>query len=108
MLNEQLGVGENVAAGLVEHKAERAHVDTVPAAFAGVQKFHVAVLIQPELQSLRDVVHFCRNYGVGHLQLFGKLLIDVEQRGSLGEALGHVDVLTAYLKHSYWCFVLQR
>ena len=100
MLNEELRAGEKVLCGLIEHEAQRAHINAVPCSFASVEEFHVAVLIEPELQSLRGVVDVCRHNGEGHLQFVGKLLINVEERSTLGETLGDVVVLTANLEHN--------
>ena len=67
------------------------------ASLAGIQKLHVAVLVEAELQSLRGIVHLGGNDGVGKLDVIGKLLINIEQRGSLWETLRHIVVLAAYL-----------
>ena len=97
MLNEELGTWKYIAGGFVEHEAEGTHIDTMARTLAGIEKLYVAVLIKAELQSLRCIVDFGRNHGIRHLQLWGKLLIDVQERGSLGEALGLIVVLTADL-----------
>ena len=75
--------GEDVLCGLVEHEAQRAHVDAVARPLAGIEKLHVAVLVQSELQSLRHVVDLGRHHGVGQFDFVGKLLIDIQQRCSL-------------------------
>ena len=72
----------------------------------GIHKLYVAVLVQSELQTLRGVVYFGRDYGIREMDVIGKLLIDVEQRSPLGEALRHVVVLTADLKHERSVFVI--
>ena len=100
MLDEELRAWEEVLCGLVEYEAQRAHIDAVASSNASVEEFHVAILIEPELQSLRGVVDVCRHNGEGHLQLVGKLLIDIEERSTLGETLGDVVVLTADLEHN--------
>ena len=79
MLDEELAAGEEVAGGFVEHEAERAHVDAPSGPLAGIEKLNIAVLVEPELKSLGGVVHFGRNHGVGHLQLIGIRLVNVEQ-----------------------------
>ena len=58
MLDEELRAGEDVLRGLVEHEAQRPHIDAVAAASAGVEEFYVAILVEPELQSLRGVIYF--------------------------------------------------
>ena len=78
MLNKELGAGKLVLSGLVEHEAERADIYAVAASLAGIHEFYVAVLVEPELQSLRGIVDFCRYHGVGQLDVFGKLLIDIK------------------------------
>ena len=45
--------------------------------FAGIEKLHVAILEQPELESLRHVIDFGRHHGVGQTDFVGKLLVDV-------------------------------
>ena len=97
VLDEQLRTGVEILRGLVEHEAQAAHVDTVAAALAGVEKLHVAVLEQAELQSLGGVVHFSRHDGVGQGDVVGKLMVDFQQRDSLGEALRDAIVFAAYL-----------
>ena len=97
MFDEKLRTGEEVLRGLVEHKAERADIDPMARASAGVEELYVAVLVKPELQSLRGIVHLGRHHGEGKLDLLGKLLIDIEQRGSFREALRHIIVLAADL-----------
>ena len=67
------------------------------ASLTGIEKLHVAVLVEPELQTLRHIVHLGRYHGVGQADLVLKLLIHVEQRCPLREALCHVNVLAADL-----------
>ena len=83
VLYEEFRAGEDVLCGLVEHEAQRAHVDAVARPLAGIEKLHVAVLVQSELQSLRHVVDLGRHHGVGQSDFVGKLLIDIQQRCSL-------------------------
>ena len=97
MLNEKFRTGEDILGGLVEKEAQRTYIDMMATALAGIQKFYVAVLEKPELQTFRGIVYFGRDYGVGQFNLVGKLLIDVQQGGSFRETLGHVVVLAAYL-----------
>ena len=65
----------------------------------GIEKLHIAIMIQTELQPLRGVVHLCRDHRVRHLQLGSQGLIDLHQRTAFGEALRDTVVLTAYLQH---------
>ena len=52
MLDEQFAAGEHVATCLVEHETERPYIHAVTGAAAGVDKLHIAVLVEPELESL--------------------------------------------------------
>ena len=99
MLDEELAAGEDVAGGLVEHEAQRADIHTVAGALTCIEELHVAVLVQPELQSLRSVVHLCRHHREGHLQFRCKSLIDLQQRRAFGKTLALVIILAADLKH---------
>ena len=69
----------------------------MPGARTGIQELNVAILIQPELQSLRHIVHLGTDDGVGQLNLVLKLLINVHERATLRETLGYIVVLAAYL-----------
>jgi hypothetical protein len=69
----------------------------VTRSLAGIEELYVAVLVHPELQPLGYVVDFGVNNGIGKFDVVGKLLIHVEQRGSLWETLCHVVVLAADL-----------
>ena len=79
VLDKQLRTREDVLCGLVEQEAQRAHIDTVATALARIQKFYVAVLEDPEFQTLRGVIYFGRDHRVGELDVVSKLLIDVQQ-----------------------------
>ena len=79
MLHEELRTGKDILCGFVENEAERTDIATMTAALTGIQKLHVTVLEETELQSLCSIVHFGRNYGIGEFDVIGKLLIDVEQ-----------------------------
>ena len=99
MLDEELGPWEEVGRGLVEHEAERPHIDTVPGALACVEELHVSVLEEPELESLSRIVHLCSDYRIRQLDFIGECLIDIEERNSLRETFGDIDVLATDLKH---------
>ena len=79
VLDEQLALWKHVVGSLVEHEAERAHVDPMARTGAPVEELHVAVLVQTELQSLRCVVHPCRYHGVGQGYLRLETLVDINQ-----------------------------
>ena len=97
MFDKKFRTREHVLRRFVEHKAQRADIHTVSTAFTGIQEFHIAVLVHAEFQSLRHIVHFCRYDRIGELYLLGKLLIDIQQRSSLGETLRHIIILAADL-----------
>ena len=69
-------------------------------ALTSIHELYVTILEESELQTLRGIVYFCRYHGVGQIDFLGKLLINVEERSTLGETLGDVVVLTANLEHN--------
>ena len=97
VLHKQLRTREQVLRSLVEQEAERAHISAMARAFTRIHKLDVAILEQTKLQPLRGVVHFSRHHGVRQLDVVGKLLIDIQQRSTLGKTLGSVVVFAAYL-----------
>ena len=97
VLHEQLRTGKQILRSFVKEEAQTPDIHTMTTACTGIQKFHVAVLVKSELQSLRHVIHLCRHHRVGQLYLVLKLLVNVQQRGSFRETLCHVVVLAAYL-----------
>ena len=96
---------EEVLRGFVQHEAQGAYVGAVACSLACVEKLYVAVLVEAELEPLRGVVDQCGDDGVGHIELGGKGVVDFEERGALGKALGLVVVLAADLKHNWYLFV---
>jgi hypothetical protein len=78
VLNEELRTGEEVLRSFVEHEAQRTDIYTMTASFASIQELYVTVLVEPEFKTLWCVVYFGSNYGVGHVQLCGILLINVQ------------------------------
>ena len=62
-----------------------------------IEELDIAVLVQPELKALRGVVDLGRDDRVGDVELWGKLVVHVEQRGAFGEALRDAVVLAADL-----------
>ena len=99
MLDEEFAAREEVACRLVEHEAERAHINKEACTLSCIEELDIAVLEEPELQSLSRVVHLGGHDGIRQVDFIGESLIDIEQRGSFQEALGDVDVLAANLKH---------
>jgi hypothetical protein len=97
VLHEQLRTRKQVLRSFVEYEAQTPDIHTMATAYAGIQKLYVAVLVKSELQSLRHVIHLCGYHWVGQMYLVLKLLVNVQQRGSFRETLGHVIVLAAYL-----------
>jgi hypothetical protein len=97
VFDEELRARIHVLRSLIEHEAQRAHIDAMARTLAGIEELHVTVLEKPELQPLRGIVHFGRHHGIRKLDFIGKLLIDIEQRGSLWETLRNVIVLAADL-----------
>jgi hypothetical protein len=96
---KSFGPWEEVGRGLVEHEAERTHVDTVAGSLACIEELYVAVLEEPELESLSRIVHLCCDHRIGQLDFIGEGMVDIEERDSLRETLGDVDVLATDLKH---------
>ena len=97
VLDEEFRAWKQILRGLVEQETQRAYIHPVTRSLAGIEELYVAVLVHPELQPLGYVVDFGGNNGIGKFDVVGKLLIHVEQRGSLGETLCHVVVLAADL-----------
>jgi hypothetical protein len=97
VLDEQFGAREYVLCGFVEYETQRADIDAVPRSCTGIEEFDVAILIESELEALRHVVDFGTDDREGQLNVVLELLIDVYERATLRETLGHVVVLAAYL-----------
>lgn len=78
MLDKELAARASVGSGLIEHEAQRAHIGSVARAATSVQKFHISVLEEPELEALRGIVYLCRDHRILKLQLIGKSVVHIE------------------------------
>jgi len=101
MLDEKLRTGENVAYSLIEYKTKGADVDSMTTSNTGIQKLYVAILENSKLETLRHVVYLGGNDREWKLDLIFQVFVYIEQRNPFWVTSGYVDVLAAYLYHSF-------
>ncbi len=85
MLHVEVTIRKYILCGLVENEAERTHIDAHARLVTHVNKLDIAILPNAELQSLRCIVHFCRNDWIWKFQI--ERLKDFQQGNALVESL---------------------
>ena len=93
----EAATGEYITCRLIEDETERAGIPAHSTGIRHIQELDIPILIDPEFESLRTVVHPGRNDRIREIQI--KSLKDFQQAASLLETLGLLVILAIYLKH---------